>query len=106
MARPSIGGRALTKTARPADMYSFPLLPPEVIKSSLEELRITGFDVDDISKGRQEAFRQICEIYLMDILRVSREHIYGAEEAFIDTLNGNEELHDESIPVLHFLHYM
>lgn len=120
-ARPSIGGRSLSQSRKrdsfapttphghahahgPAFSFSFPILTVEEILVCLTELNI-HIDEDDLVKARPEAIRNVYEQLIYESLGMSKEELYTPKYAFMDAIK-YEELHDESIPVLHFIRSM
>ncbi len=107
--RPSIGGagggRPFVPKPTSAAVYSFPSLPPAEI---IEKLRQNGMVVseDDLNKPKSEQFRQILEQYIITILGISKEEMYSPYEEFAPRLGDTPELHEESVPVVHFLRNM
>lgn len=101
--RPSVGGRAPVKPpAQVKEVYSFPLLPLGEIVEVLHELGIVVSE-DDLQKPKPDTFRQWCELFVLEILSINKEEIYTPSKAFAAFLGANEELHDDAVPVVHFL---
>lgn len=100
-----MGGRNLPKAAPPREVYSFPILPPNEIVEVLREMGVVVSE-DDLNKPKSEQFRQVCEQFIIDILKISKEEMYMPQEDFYGQLGDNAELHDESVAVVHFLRNM
>jgi hypothetical protein len=99
--RPSIGGKILAKaSANP--VYSFPALPLDEIVEVLREMGVVVSE-DDLMKPSPHSFRQWVELFVLEILSINKEEIYSPSKPFAAALNGNEDLHDDSVPVVHFL---
>ena len=113
MGRPSLGGRAHLLPPKlpgaggkdgPA-IFSFPVLPAAEIIEVLRNLGVVVTE-DDVNKPKSEQFRQICEVFIIDVLGISKEEMYAPQEEFAPRLGEHCDLHDESVPVVHFLRNM
>lgn len=106
LGRPSLGGARLLggrpAAAAPREIYSFPLLPFEDIAETLRELGVVVTE-DDLTKPKPEPFRQWCELFVLEILALAKEDIYAPSRAAAAALGGDDDLHDDSVPVVHFL---
>lgn len=88
--------------AAPKDVYSFPVLPLNEIVEVLHELGVVVSE-DDLQKPKPDSFRQWCELFVMEILSISKEEIYTPQKSCTPFLNGNDDIYDEAVPVVHFL---
>lgn len=86
-------------------MYSFPILEPSEIVDVLREMGVAVVE-DDFSKPKPDIFRQWCELFIMEILGMEQDDLYKPVAEFIPTLDGDEELHGASVPVVHFITLM
>jgi hypothetical protein len=105
--RPSLGGpRAAgglsSKAASSKEVFCFPVLKVEDIIEVLRDMGVVVVE-DDINKPKSEQFRQVCELFVMDILGLSKEDMYAPQADFANVLGEHAALHDESVPVIHFL---
>jgi len=103
--RPSLGGRnlGLPKLPQSKDVYCFPILDTkEIIEILRTEMGVVVTE-DDFNKPKAEQFRQICEVFVIDILGTSKEEMNTPNEEFLSCLGEHADLHDESVPVIHFL---
>jgi len=108
--RPSLGGTNISNNRQyikpTKEVYSFPLLPSNEIIEVLREMGVV-ISEDDLNKPKAEQFRQICELFIIDSLGITKEEMYNPQEEFLLTLGEiAPELHDESVPVVHFLRNM
>jgi hypothetical protein len=106
--RPSLGGRGLGKAAHlplTKEVYSFPILPPAEIIEVLREMGVVVSE-DDINKPKADQFRQVCELFVMEILGISKEEMYSPQADFVARLGDTADLHEESVPVVHFMRNM
>ncbi len=110
LGRPSLGG-GRGFGSKPAgapsgkEVYSFPVLTPGDIIDVLRDMGVVVSE-DDLNKPKAEQFRQVCELFVMDILGLSKESLYAPSEDFADRLGDTPELHEESVPVVHFIRNM
>ena len=102
--RPSLGGRTLSK-AITKEIYSFPILEPDEITEVLREMGAAVTE-EDFNKPKPDTFRQWCELFVIDILGVNKDELYQAHFEFAEVLDGNEELHEASVPMVHFVRSM
>jgi hypothetical protein len=110
--RPSLGGRGHGKphgagagAGGGKEAFSFPVLQPADIIDVLREMGVVVTE-DDLNKPKAEQIRQICEQFVMDILGITKEAMYTPAEAELVRLGDTPDLHEESVPVVHFLHNM
>ena len=68
--------------------------------------RKVGEKVETLLGFKSEQFRQICEVFVIDVLGISKEEMYAPVEDFAPKLGEHCDLHDESVPVVHFLRNM
>lgn len=99
--RKSMGG---TIHHRKAEKYSFPLLKNDEIIQCLAELNVQ-LDEADLAKARPAQLRHIYELLLCDCLDMTKEELYQPKFSGLDALR-HAELHDDSVPVLHFFRSM
>lgn len=104
-ARASLGGRSLAKAIAPKEVYSFPILEPDEVTEVLREMGAAVVE-DDLAKPKADVFRQWCELFLIEVLGIGKDELYQTHFEFIDALDGNEELHEASVPILHFVRNM
>ena len=45
-------------------------------------------------------------VFLIEVLGIGKDELYQTHFEFIDALDGNEELHEASVPILHFVRNM
>lgn len=100
--RKSVGGSHSLKLKQEA--FSFPLLKNHEIIECLAELNVS-MDEADLAKARPAQLRHIYELLLCDCLDMSKEELYQPKFVGLDALQ-HTELHEESIPVLHFVRGM
>ena len=106
--RPSLGGRNVQAKAAPGagkEVYCFPILQPQEIIEVLRDMGVVVTE-DDVNKPKSEQFRQICEVFIIDVLGMTKEEMYAPVEDFAPRLGEHCDLHDESVPVVHFLRNM
>jgi hypothetical protein len=106
--RPSLGGRNVQPKAAPGagkEVYCFPILQPQEIIEVLRDMGVVVSE-DDVNKPKSEQFRQICEVFVIVVLGISKEEMYAPVEDFAPKLGEHCDLHDESVPVVHFLRNM
>ena len=104
--RASLGGRSLAKAYISAkEVYSFPILEAEEIADVLREMGAAVSD-EDFAKPNASTFRQYCELFVQEILGVGKEELYQAHPEFAEALDGTEDLHEASIPIIHFIRNM
>jgi hypothetical protein len=105
LGRPSLGGKSVTSmTSRRREQFSFPILTHEEIVHCLSELGL-HVEEDELVKGKPEAVRNIYELLLFDCLGLTKEELYSPKLTGLDAIQ-HEELHEESIPTLHFVRAM
>jgi hypothetical protein len=105
LGRPSLGGKSVTSmTSRRREQFSFPILTHEEIVQCLSEMGLHA-DEDDLVKGKPESVRNTYELLLFECLGLTKEELYQPKLAGLDAIT-NEELHEESIPTLHFVRAM
>jgi hypothetical protein len=104
-ARPSIGGKSALAMAASKKPFSFPLLPPESIRASLLDLGI-AVEEDDLVKAKPEVVRNVYEQLIYECTGITKEEL-NTPRPCDDGAGGSipkyPELHEESIPVLHFM---
>jgi hypothetical protein len=100
--RASIGGRSALAmaAAKKREAFSFPILATEDIRFCLQELGIT-VDEDDLNKAKPEVVRNVYEQLIYECTGITKEDLYLPREAGM--LPRFEELHEESMPVLHYM---
>ena len=103
--RPSLGGRQLAKAFAAKEVYSFPILEPEEISDVLREMG-AAVSEEEFAKPNAGTFRQYCELFVQEILGVGKEELYAPHAEFAEVLEGTEELHEASIPIIHFVRNM
>ena len=103
--RPSLGGRSLAKAIAPKEVYSFPVLEPEEIADVLREMGAAVTE-EDLNKPKPDTFRQWCELFVIEVLGMNKEELYQTHFEFVEALDGTEELHEASVPILHFVRNM
>ena len=103
--RPSLGGRNLAKAIAAKEVYSFPILEAEEIADVLREMG-AAVSEEEFAKPNAVTFRQYCELFVQEILGVGKEELYQAHAEFTEVLEGTEELHEASIPIVHFVRNM
>ena len=122
MARPSLGGRgamgggggsaasaavaaaAAAAKKRAADTFCFPVLRVEEICACLSEMGI-HVEVEDVEKAKADVIRNVYEQLIVDCLGLTKDELYQAKVVDGYMLKF-EELHDESVPVVHFIRAM
>jgi hypothetical protein len=102
--RPSLGGRSLQK-ALTKEVYSFPVLEPEEIADVLREMGAAVAE-EDFNKPKPDTFRQWCELFVIEILGINKDELYEAHFDYLGALDGNQELHEASVPIVHFVRNM
>ena len=102
---PPTGGRSLAKAVAPKEVYSFPILEPEEIVDVLREMGAAVTE-EDINKPKAETFRALCELFVFEVLGISKDQLYEAHFEFVEALDGTEELHEASVPIVHFIRNM
>ena len=100
--RKSLGGNSSLKIKQ--EKYSFPILPNEEIIQCLAELDV-AIDDADLSKARPAQLRHVYELLLCDCLDLSKEELYQPKFIGLDALS-HGDLHEDSVPVLHFVRGM
>jgi hypothetical protein len=103
--RPSLGGRSLAKAIAAKEVYSFPILEAEEIADVLREMG-AAVSEEEFAKPNAGTFRQYCELFVQEILGVGKEELYAPHAEFAEVLEGTEELHEASIPIIHFVRNM
>ena len=104
--RASLGGRSLAKAiASTKEVYSFPILEPDEIVEVLREMGAAVTE-EDLNKPKCDSFRQWCELFVIEILEINKDELYDANFEFAEALGGSEELHEASVPVVHFIRCM
>ena len=104
--RPSLGGRSLAKAiSTTKEVYSFPILEADEIADVLREMGAAVTE-DDFNKPKPDVFRQWCELFVIEILGINKDELYETHAAFADALDGNDELHEASVPIVHFIRNM
>ncbi len=103
IARASIGGRSALAmaAAKKREAFSFPILATEDIRFCLQELGIT-VDDDDLNKAKPEVVRNVYEQLIYECTGITKEDLYLPREG-AGPLPRFEELHEESMPVLHYM---
>jgi hypothetical protein len=101
--RPSLGGRSATAHRR-KEAYAFPMLKNGEIVSCLNEL---GLDVteDTLTRARPDALHEIYEHLVKSCLDMSKDELYQPKFHGLDALK-HTELHEDSVPALHFVRAM
>ena len=102
---PHAGGRSLAKAVAPKEVYSFPILEPEEIVDVLREMGAAVTE-EDINKPKAETFRALCELFVFEVLGMNKDQLYEAHFEFVEALDGTEELHEGSVPIIHFVRNM
>ena len=87
-----------------AEKFSFPLLKTQEIVQCLAELNVQ-LEEADLAKARPAQLRHIYELLLTDCLDMSKEELYQPKFSGLDAFQ-YAELHDDSVPVLHFVRGM
>jgi hypothetical protein len=104
--RPSLGGRSLAKAISTVkEVYSFPILEADEIADVLREMGAAVTE-DDFNKPKPDVFRQWCELFVIEILGINKDELYETHAAFAEALDGNDELHEGSVPIVHFIRNM
>lgn len=103
--RPSLGGRSLAKAIAAKEVYSFPVLEADEIADVLREMGAAVTE-EDFNKPKPDTFRTWCELFVVEILGINKDALYEAHAAFADALDGNDELHEASVPIVHFIRSM
>lgn len=91
------GGAGQTSTAQ---VYSFPLLKPSEIFACVREMQIPVSE-DEIRNCETGAIRKVLEVFIENIMGVTREEMNQPAFAGLGALT-YPELHEESIPELAF----
>jgi len=101
--RPSLGGRS-TVSHRRKEHFCFPILKNSEIVQCLNEL---GLDVteDTLTRCRADALHGIYEQLMMECLDLTKDDVHQPKFYGLDALK-HPELHDESVPALHFVRSM
>ena len=89
----------------PKEVYSFPILEPEEIVDVLREMGAAVTE-EDINKPKAETFRALCELFVIEVLGMSKDQLHEAHLEFVEALDGTEELHEGSVPIIHFIRNM
>jgi len=104
--RPSLGGRSLAKAiATTKEVYSFPILEADEIADVLREMG-AAVGEGDFDKPKPDTFRTWCELFVLEVLGIGKDELYVAHAAFADALDGADELHEASVPIVHFIRNM
>jgi hypothetical protein len=103
--RPSLGGRSLAKAIATKEVYSFPILEADEIADVLREMGAAVTE-EDFNKPKPDVFRQWCELFVIDILGINKDELYETHAGFAEALDGNEDLHEASVPIVHFIRNM
>jgi hypothetical protein len=104
--RPSLGGRSLAKAiSTTKEVYSFPILEAEEIADVLREMGAAVTE-EDFNKPKPDTFRTWCELFVIEILGINKDELYVTNAEFADALDGTEELHEASVPIIHFVRNM
>jgi hypothetical protein len=61
---------------------------------------------EDLNKPKADIFRQWCELFVIDILGIDKDELYAPHLESAEALDGNVEIHADSVPVIHFLAHM
>lgn len=107
VARPSIGGKSALAmaAAKKREAFSFPILSTEEIRFCLHEMGI-AVDEDDLVKAKPEVVRNVYEQLIYECTGITKEEL-STPRPCEDGAGGNipkyEELHEESIPMLHYM---
>jgi kinetochore protein Nuf2 len=100
-----MGGRSTMSAApRKKEVYSFPMLKNSEIVQCLGELRV-HMEEESLAKAKPDQLRHIYELLLCDCLDMTKEELYQPKFHGLDSLK-HPELHEESVPVLHFVRAM
>lgn len=91
--------------AQTKEVYSFPILEAEEIVEVLREMG-AAVGEEDINKPNSHSFRQWCELFIIEILEINKDELYQANFEFAEALDGSEDLHEASVPVVHFIRCM
>jgi Nuf2 family len=108
VARPAIGGKstvAMTMAKKQREAFSFPVLPTSEIQSCLHEMGI-AIDEGDLDKAKNEVVRNIYEQLIYECTGISKEELYTprpCDDGAGGPIPRFEDLHDESIPTLHYM---
>lgn len=86
------------------ETFSFPILKNSEIISCLSDLRIHITEAD-LTKCRPDVLRHVYESLLVDCLDMSKDELSQPKFYGLEALRF-QELHDESIPALHFIRGM
>jgi kinetochore protein Nuf2 len=100
--RKSVSGSHSLKLKQ--EKFSFPLLQNHEIVECLAELHVS-MDEADLAKARPAQLRHIYELLLCDCLDLSKEQLYQPKFSGLDALTF-ADLHEESVPMLHFIRGM
>lgn len=95
----------LTKPAPKMEAFMFPLLP---LKDIVECIHALGMHVEeeDLTKLKPELARSILELMLLEVAGVTSEELNTRKPLEEDDVLPYEELHDESVGVVHFMRAM
>ena len=103
--RPSLGGRSLAMAIKQPEVYSFPILTEKELADVLREMGAAVTE-EDFNKPKAESFRTWCELFVIEILGISKHELYVANPDFVHELNGDDDLHEASVPNVHFIRNM
>lgn len=87
------------------EAFSFPVLSAEEVRSCLHEMGITLED-GDLDKAKHEVVRNIYEQLIYECTGISKEELYTprpCEDGAGGPVPRFEDLHEESIPTLHYM---
>ena len=100
-----IGGRLTKAFTKPATINTtFPILSFEEIVVALKEANIHT-DEESLPKCRIDAIKDVYDQLLYICLGMTKDDLYLPKLSGLDAIN-YEDMHEESIPVMHFIRSM
>ena len=119
LVRPSIGGKgalggggggahvaaSFSSNKKKEATFSFPVMPIPEIQECLAAFGI-NLDEDDILKPKPDVMRNVFEQLIIICMNVTKEELYRPRPLDTDDVLRYEELHDESMPIVHFVRAM
>ena len=105
--RASIGGKSAVAiaAAKKREAFSFPILPPEDIRHCLQEMGVT-LDEEDLVKAKPEVVRNVYEQLIYECTGITKDDLYTprmCDDGMGGAIPKFEELHDESIVIVHYM---